>query len=82
MPQAAVSHLGDDFGSAIVAVRRPVAVEIRSENLQPLLGRFKVGTDLFDKRPEARAMIHFDEMSNFVGGHVVEDERRSQDQAP
>ena len=41
-------------------------MQIRSAHLQPLLGGFELGADLFDERPEPRAVVHFCEMRDFV----------------
>ena len=50
--------------------------------VEPGLGFVHCRIEPFDQRPEARGMIHLDEMRDFMGGNVVEYERRREDQAP
>jgi hypothetical protein len=46
-------------------------MKIGAKHLQPLLGAFELRADLFNERPEARAVVHLDEVSNFVCRDVI-----------
>ena len=41
-----------------------------------------IGTKLSDDGPEARAVVHFAQMGEFVGHHVIDNVRGEMDQPP
>src|SRR3954454_21138737 len=60
----------------------PVAVQVVSVRIEPLLGALHRRADLAADAPEPRRVVHLNEMGDLVGGEIVENVRRREDQAP
>src|SRR5258705_5242922 len=59
-----------------------IAMQVRAVGVEPGLGALGVGADPEDRAPEARRMIHLDEMRDLVRRQTVEHEGRRQDESP
>ena len=59
---------------------KSVASQAELAKFEP--ARPPVGTKLLNHRPEARAVVHFLQVRQFVGDDVIDDRQRHQDQAP
>ena len=55
---------------------------VRSEAFEFAARRLVVGVELSDDGPEARAVVHFAQMREFVGDDVIDDLAREMDQPP
>src|SRR5262249_42130917 len=65
-----------------ISVLDPVAVQIVAVSVEPALGALDRGTDARHHAQEPRRMVHLDQMSDLMGGEIIEHERRRQDQPP
>jgi hypothetical protein len=60
----------------------PVAMQIVAVGVEPALGAINMAADFRDHPPEPRRMVHLDQMRDFMGGEIIQHERRRQDQPP
>ncbi len=72
----------DSIGTEKALVLDAVAMQIIAVGIEPGLGALDMTADLRDDPPEPCRMIHLDEMRHFMGGEVIQHERRRQDQPP
>src|SRR5215831_1034635 len=62
--------------------RQAVAVQVGATRIEPALGTLEAGMQPANQPPEPRRVIELEEMRHFMGGEIVEYERRRQDEPP
>ena len=57
-------------GRQNILILDPVTMQVVAVGVEPALGAFDVVADAADDAPEPRRVVHFDEMSHFMGGEI------------
>ena len=83
--RASVSQAKSYFNDNEISYLIPdltVSMQARPMPAQPVARAHAVGIEAVHQAPEARPVIHLDQMGDLMGDHVIEHPFRGQDEAP